>query len=425
MPGAAHGVVVTLVGVRAAEAPREEQHGQHELEQAAWDVQQEPGEGVQRHGREQLQRQSDQDRHVAHRCEAHEPALDQQRACERGSQQQPGAAGEHVDHRLVVDERLRRQHGATDADDHDGLDDAQRKMSTCEAARAVWQHAQEGDAETGNGERVDRLEGDAEPEGVGLDHGALECSDDQDVALRLGIALLAVNAFAVAGLGVAFLRMLPDSARSFAHGHLALRIVEAVVIIGIGQLMLATETLVDYEPVIFTGSAGLLLTAALRARRWSSAGCASQRWATWRSWSFCRCHLSYNGTPSPGLLLYVPGGLLRVGASPCCSSRTTRTRTTVTRPGTVRHPGKTPSTRGVRAHQRPPRPSTGLAGRHSGLEAGGTRGPRTYESTPPEPLGDSSSDAPVSRSGARLCGAACSSRSGPGRSPPSGSAGTR
>lgn len=76
--------------------------------------------------------------------------------------------------------------------------------------------------------------------------------------LTLGVALQALNAVAVAGLGVAFLRVLPSHVRRLALGHLVLRIVEAVVIVGIGGWMIATESLVDYEPVVyvFTGSAG-------------------------------------------------------------------------------------------------------------------------------------------------------------------------
>lgn len=147
--------------------------------------------------------------------------------------------------------------------------------------------------------------------------GALEGPVIDTDALRLGIALQAVNAFAVAGLGVAFLRVLPDSARRLAGGHLALRIVEAVVIIGIGGSMLATETLVDYEPVIyvFTGTAGLLLTAALA------------RTTLVERWLVRLGAVGYVAilaalplqllTPIaldtfPGLLLYVPGGMFEL-----------------------------------------------------------------------------------------------------------------
>ena len=54
--------------------------------------------------------------------------------------------------------------------------------------------------------------------------------------LGLGVALQAVNAAAIVGLGVAFLRVVPDSARGLARAHLALRIAEAVVIVGIGAV---------------------------------------------------------------------------------------------------------------------------------------------------------------------------------------------
>ena len=84
-------------------------------------------------------------------------------------------------------------------------------------------------------------------------------------ALRLGVSLQALNALAVAGIGIGFQRVLPFGVRRLALGHLVLRVVEAVVIIGLGAWMITMASLVDHEPVIyvFTGSAGLLLTAAL------------------------------------------------------------------------------------------------------------------------------------------------------------------
>lgn len=66
--------------------------------------------------------------------------------------------------------------------------------------------------------------------------------------LVLGVFLQAVNALAVAGIGIGFQRVLPVGVRRLALGHLVLRVVEAVVIIGLGAWMLATESLVDYEP---------------------------------------------------------------------------------------------------------------------------------------------------------------------------------
>lgn len=131
-------------------------------------------------------------------------------------------------------------------------------------------------------------------------------------ALRLGVALQAINALAVTGLGVAFLRVLPDEARRLARGHLTLRVVEALVIVGIGGFMVATETLVDYEPIIylFTGTAGLLLTAALARtqllERWlvlmGSVGYAAILAAL-----PVQLLTSASLDTFPGLLLYVPG----------------------------------------------------------------------------------------------------------------------
>lgn len=133
-------------------------------------------------------------------------------------------------------------------------------------------------------------------------------------ALRLGVALQVVNAVAVAGLGVAFFRVLPDRVRRLALGHLALRIAEAIVIVGIGGFMLATETLVDYEPVIyvFTGSAGLLLTTAL-ARTTLVEGWLVRLGTVGYVAILTALPLQLLTTASldtfPGLLLYVPGAL--------------------------------------------------------------------------------------------------------------------
>lgn len=135
--------------------------------------------------------------------------------------------------------------------------------------------------------------------------------------LTLGVALQALNAVAVAGLGVAFLRVLPSHVRRLALGHLVLRIVEAVVIVGIGGWMVATESLVDYEPVVyvFTGSAGLLLTAAL-----ARTGLVERPLVRLGTVGYvailCALPLQLLTTTSldsvPGLLLYVPGALFEL-----------------------------------------------------------------------------------------------------------------
>ena len=139
---------------------------------------------------------------------------------------------------------------------------------------------------------------------------------DSDL-LRLGVALQALNAFAVAGLGVAFVRVLPRHVRRLALGHLALRVVEAVVIIGLGGWMIATESIVDYEPIIyvFTGSAGLLLTLALARTdlierplvRLGTAG-----YVAILSALPLQLLTSASLDSLPGLLLYVPGALFEL-----------------------------------------------------------------------------------------------------------------
>lgn len=132
--------------------------------------------------------------------------------------------------------------------------------------------------------------------------------------LRLGVAMQAVNAAAVVGLGVAVLRALPDRVSRLARGHLMLRIVEAVVIVGLGGTMLVTETLVDYEPVIylFTGGAGLLLTGALArthlVERWLVRLGAVGYMAILATLPL-QLLTSTSLDMFPGLLLYVPGGL--------------------------------------------------------------------------------------------------------------------
>lgn len=135
--------------------------------------------------------------------------------------------------------------------------------------------------------------------------------------LLLGVALQTVNALTVAGLGIVFLRVLPNGVRRLALGHLALRFAEAVVIIGLGGWMIATESLVDYEPVIyvFTGSAGLLLTAALARTQLierslvllGTVGYVAILSALPLQWLTNASLDSF-----PGLLLYVPGALFEL-----------------------------------------------------------------------------------------------------------------
>ena len=135
--------------------------------------------------------------------------------------------------------------------------------------------------------------------------------------LELGVVLQALNALAVAGIGIGFLRLLPTGVRRLALGHLVLRIVEAVVIIGLGAWMTTTRSLVDYEPVIylFTGSAGLLLTTALARTglverplvRLGAVGYVAILGAL-----PLQLFTSASLDSLPGLLLYVPGALFEL-----------------------------------------------------------------------------------------------------------------
>jgi hypothetical protein len=83
--------------------------------------------------------------------------------------------------------------------------------------------------------------------------------------LTFGVALLAVDALAVAAIGAAFVPVLHRPHRWLAYSHLAVRALECLVIVGISLYMLAEHNLVNYEPIIyvFTGTAGLLSTTAV------------------------------------------------------------------------------------------------------------------------------------------------------------------
>ncbi len=84
------------------------------------------------------------------------------------------------------------------------------------------------------------------------------------------------------------------------------------MVVGIGGWMIATETLVDYEPVIyvFTGSAGLLLVAALaRAQlvaRWLVV-LGAVGYVAILSALPVQLFTTASLDSFPGLLLYVPG----------------------------------------------------------------------------------------------------------------------
>ena len=92
---------------------------------------------------------------------------------------------------------------------------------------------------------------------------------------------------------------------------------EAVVIMGIGGWMIATESPVDYEPVIdvCTGSAGLLLTAALARTRLVELPLVRLGIVGYVA-ILSALPLQLLTTASldtfPGLLLYVPGALFEL-----------------------------------------------------------------------------------------------------------------
>lgn len=135
--------------------------------------------------------------------------------------------------------------------------------------------------------------------------------------LTLGVALQAVDALAVAAIGAAFVGVLARFNRKLAYGHFAFRVVESLVILGIGAYMLIQESLVNYEPIIyvFTGIAGLMFTTVLLQ---------SGLVATWLARLGIVGYLAILAAlpidllnlasldALPGMLLYVPGGLFEV-----------------------------------------------------------------------------------------------------------------
>jgi Domain of unknown function (DUF4386) len=145
--------------------------------------------------------------------------------------------------------------------------------------------------------------------------GAEDTTDSEQ--LTLGVTLQAINAFTVAAIGAAFVPVLSHSHRGLAYGHLAVRILECLVILGIGAYMLADHTLVNYEPVIyvFTGTAGLMLTYVLLRSglvpTWLARTGVIGYIAILAALPVELLNLASLDT-FPGMLLYVPGGLFEL-----------------------------------------------------------------------------------------------------------------
>lgn len=139
-------------------------------------------------------------------------------------------------------------------------------------------------------------------------------SADGSGHLALGVALQAINAFAVVAIGWGFVRVLRRYHRGLAHGHLAVRVLECLVIIGLGAYMLTEHSLVNYEPIIyvFTGTAGLMFTQVLLR-----SGLVATSLARLGLVGYVAILAALpvelldlaSLTAFPGMLLYVPGGL--------------------------------------------------------------------------------------------------------------------
>lgn len=135
--------------------------------------------------------------------------------------------------------------------------------------------------------------------------------------LTLGVALQAIDAVAVAAIGAAFVGVLGRFHRGLAYGHFAVRVLECLVILGIGVYMLVQHSLVNYEPIIyvFTGTAGLMFTTVLLR---------SGLVATWLARIGVIGYIAILAAlpiellnvasldSFPGMLLYVPGGLFEL-----------------------------------------------------------------------------------------------------------------
>ncbi len=135
--------------------------------------------------------------------------------------------------------------------------------------------------------------------------------------LTAGVSLQAINALAVVGIGAGFVPVLSPFHRGLAVGHLTVRVLECLVIIGIGAHMLAEHSLVNYEPIIylFTGTAGLMFTYVLLrsglVATWLARLGLIGYVAILAALPIELLSIASLGT-FPGMLLYVPGGLFEL-----------------------------------------------------------------------------------------------------------------
>lgn len=145
---------------------------------------------------------------------------------------------------------------------------------------------------------------------------ALDGSGDPG-RLTLGVAFQAINALAVAAIGAGFVRVLRPFHRRLASGHFVVRVLECLVILGIGASMVAEQRLLDYEPVIylFTGTAGLMLTYVLLrsgvVNTWLARLGVVGYIAILAALPVETLDIASLDT-FPGMLLYVPGGLFEL-----------------------------------------------------------------------------------------------------------------
>lgn len=135
--------------------------------------------------------------------------------------------------------------------------------------------------------------------------------------LALGVALHAACAVAGAAIGGALVKVLVGFDRRLAYGYFAFRSLEGVIIVAAGAYMLATQTLVNYEPVIyvFTGIAGLMFTTVLLRTGLAPTWLSRLGFVGYIA-ILAVLPVELAGIASldalPGALLYVPGGLFEL-----------------------------------------------------------------------------------------------------------------
>jgi hypothetical protein len=135
--------------------------------------------------------------------------------------------------------------------------------------------------------------------------------------LAAGVVLHVICAVAGAAIGGALVSILAGFDRRLVYGYFAFRSLEGLVIVAAGAYMLATKTLINYEPIIyvFTGVAGLMFTTVLLRTDLVPTWLARLGFVGYVA-ILAVLPIELAGVASldsmPGALLYVPGGLFEL-----------------------------------------------------------------------------------------------------------------